>query len=147
MFLWCHISVSELIHTLEVNPRFAFHSTLFCILCSCFVTVIAFIGFELLFLLFVFELFVYFLGNVLFLGNTRRFSNLLSKSSSRSISVEEAESAIGKGWWLKVHMHYNKVNNLNQKTSPIVRFFTIINGTGRIPFAMTRLRWNACNDI
>ena len=44
----------------------------------------------------------------------RRFRKLLSKSSSTSISEEEAESAIEKGLRLKVHMHSNKLNNLNQ---------------------------------
>ena len=55
------------------------------------------------------------LGNVLFLGNMRRFRKLLSNSSSTSIPEEEAESAIGKGLWLKVAMHSNKLNDLNQK--------------------------------
>ena len=66
-----------------------------------FVTVIVFISFELLFLLFAFVLFVCtmnFLGNILFLGNMRRFRKLLSNSSSTSIPEEEAESAKEKGW-------------------------------------------------
>ena len=74
--------------------------------------------FELLFLLFVFTLFVStmnFLGNVLFLGNMRRFQKLLSNSSSRTFSEEEAERAKEKGLWVNVHMHSNKLNNLNQR--------------------------------
>ena len=68
-----------------------------------FVTVIAFINFDLLFLLFVFAIFlctINFVGNVLFLGNMRRFGNLSSNSSSTSASEEEeeeVESAIEKG--------------------------------------------------
>ena len=57
-----------------------------------------------------------FLGNVLFLGNMRRFGKLSSSSSSSSASEEEeAESAIEKGLRLIVPMHSNKMNNLNQK--------------------------------
>ena len=56
-----------------------------------------------------------FLGNILFLGNMRRFRKLLSNSSSTSIPEEEAESAKEKGLWVKIHMHSNKLNNLNQK--------------------------------
>ena len=62
-----------------------------------FVTVIAFITFELLNLLFVFALFVCtmnFILNVLFVGNMRRFRKLLSKSSSTSIPEEKSESGI-----------------------------------------------------
>ena len=62
--------------------------------------VLPFISFALLFLLFSFAFFVctmYFLGNVLFSGNMRRFRKLLSNSSSTSILEEEAESAIEKG--------------------------------------------------
>ena len=76
------------------------HSTRLCILCSFFVVVILFFSFELLFVLFVFALFVCtinFLGNVLFLGNMRRFKKFLSNSSATSISEEKAESAIEKG--------------------------------------------------
>ena len=58
---------------------------------------------------------MHFLGNVLFLGNMRRFRNFLSNLSSTLISEEEAESAIEKGLWLKVHMYSNKLNDLNQK--------------------------------
>ena len=50
--------------------------------------------------MFLFERFVctmHFLGNVLFLGNMRRFRNFLSNLSSTLISEEEAESAIEKG--------------------------------------------------
>ena len=74
--------------------------TLLCMVWVFFVTVMSFISFEVLFLLFVFPLFVCtmnFVGNVLFLDNMRRFGKLLSNSPTTSISNEEAESAIRKG--------------------------------------------------
>ena len=74
--------------------------TLLCMVWGFFVTVMSFISFEVLFLLFVFLLFVCtmnFVGNVLFLDNMRRFGKLLSNSPTTSISNEEAESGIRKG--------------------------------------------------
>ena len=88
---------------LRVNKHSIGQSTLYITLYytiySVFVTVIAFITFELLNLLFVFALFVCtmnFLLNVLFVGNMRRFRKLLSKSSSTSIPEEKSESGIEK---------------------------------------------------
>ena len=72
---------------------------------------------------------MHFLGNVLFLGKMRRFRKLLSNSSSTSLSEEDTDSAIEKGLWLKIFMHSNKLHDLNQKTNPNIRYFTIINGT------------------
>ena len=93
------------------------HSTVLCIVCFSFDTVISLINFEL-FLLFLFVLFVSsinFLGNVLLLGIMRRFGQLSSNSSSSSASEEdEAESAIEKGLQLIVPTHSNKMNDLNQ---------------------------------
>ena len=58
-------------------------------------------------------------GNILFLGNMRRFGKLSSNSSLSSASEEEeeeeAENAIEKGLRLIVPMHSNKMNDLNQK--------------------------------
>ena len=71
---------------------------------------------------------MHFLGNVLFLGNMRRFRKLLSNSSSTSFSKEEIESAIEKGLWLRVFMHPKKFNDLNRKTNLNIRKFAIING-------------------
>ena len=64
--------------------------------------------------MFVFAVFVCtinFVGNVLFLGNMRRFRKLSSNSSSTSASEEEeevAESAIEKGLRLIVPMRSKK---------------------------------------
>ena len=102
--------------TLLVNPHSTLCSAPLSILCSCFVTVIAFISFELLFLQFIFALFVCimdFLCNILLLGNMRHYSK---NSSSTLNSEEEAESSIEKGLWSKVHMHSSKLNDLNQKS-------------------------------
>ena len=87
-------------HSIGQSTLYTTFDTLLCLVCFSFVTVMSFISFEVLFLLFVFPLFVCtisFLGNVLFLGNMRRFGKLLSNSSTTSISDEEAESAIKKG--------------------------------------------------
>ena len=102
--------------TLLVNPLSTLCSAPLSILCSCFVTVIAFISFELLFLQFIFALFVCimdFLCNILLLDNMRHYSK---NSSSTLNSEEEAESSTEKGLWSKVHMHSSKLNDLNQKS-------------------------------
>ena len=85
----------------KVNKHSIGQSTLYPTLYSTILSVFLFCycnsvyRFELLFLLFVFTLFVStmnFLGNVLFLGNMRRFRNLLSNLFSTSLQGEEAET-------------------------------------------------------
>ena len=45
----------------------------------------------------------------------RRFKKVFSNSSSTSMPEKEGEIAIEKGLWLKIPMHSNKLNDLNQK--------------------------------
>ena len=100
--------------------QYILYTTLYCAIYSVFLfdTVIWLINFEL-FLLFLFVLFVSsinFLGNVLLLGNMRRFGKLSPNSSSSSASEEEeAESGIEKGLRLIVHLCSSTLNDLNQK--------------------------------
>ena len=100
MFLPCYISVPESIRISIRQPCSKLRSTLLCIVCFCFVTVIVFFSLELLILLFAFVLVVCtinFLGKVLLVGDMRYFRKLFSNLSSTLIPEEKAESAIEKG--------------------------------------------------